>query len=387
MIYRRFGRSELEIPIFSCGGMRYQQSWNASDPVTSSNQRNLEATIDRAIELGIRHIETARGYGTSEAQLGRALSRYPRDELIVQSKVAPCEDPGEFERHLEETFERLRVDRLDLFAFHGLNHAGFVDWTLREGGCLEVAERFRATGRIGHIGFSTHGPCELIVDAIESDRFDYVNLHWYYIFQDNGPALDAAKARDMGVFIISPSDKGGRLYDPPDKLVRLCAPFSPMVFNDLFCLRDPRVHTISLGAAKPSDFDEHLEVPPALERERSSHDAAVDRLVAEYASALGADFAAGWRAGLPAWDEAPGGVNVRAIVWLRNLAAAFDLHEYGRMRYALLGKDDHWFAGNRADAASVDALRESLSGSPFRERIIEALLDAHEWFQPDEDEA
>jgi uncharacterized protein len=24
MLYRRFGRTELEMPVFSCGGMRYQ---------------------------------------------------------------------------------------------------------------------------------------------------------------------------------------------------------------------------------------------------------------------------------------------------------------------------------------------------------------------------
>ena len=53
------------------------------------NQANLEATIHRALELGINHIETARGYGTSEMQLGRVLPKLPRDKIIVQTKVAP----------------------------------------------------------------------------------------------------------------------------------------------------------------------------------------------------------------------------------------------------------------------------------------------------------
>ena len=70
----------------------------------------------------------------------------------------------------------------------------------------------------------------------------------------------------MGVFIISPSDKGGHLYNPPQKLVELCQPLSPMVFNDLFCLSHPEVHTLSLGAANPSDFDEHLKVLPLLDK-------------------------------------------------------------------------------------------------------------------------
>ena len=37
----------------------------------------------------------------------------------------------------------------------------------------------------------------------------------------------------MGVFIISPTDKGGRLYAPSAKLRTPDAPLSPMVFNDL----------------------------------------------------------------------------------------------------------------------------------------------------------
>ena len=37
---------------------------------------NLEATIRRAVDLGINHIETARGYGSSEMQLGRILQRF-----------------------------------------------------------------------------------------------------------------------------------------------------------------------------------------------------------------------------------------------------------------------------------------------------------------------
>jgi len=66
MQYRRFGRTEYRMPVFSCGGMRYQQSWKTGDPVSDENQANLEACIRRSVELGINHMETARGYGTSE---------------------------------------------------------------------------------------------------------------------------------------------------------------------------------------------------------------------------------------------------------------------------------------------------------------------------------
>src|SRR6476646_2927266 len=104
MQYRRFGRTDLQMPVFSCGGMRYQQSWNdiAAEEVEEAGQRNLEATILRSLELGINHIETARGYGSSEMQLGSILPRLPREKMIIQTKVTPRDNAKEF----LDTFEQ-----------------------------------------------------------------------------------------------------------------------------------------------------------------------------------------------------------------------------------------------------------------------------------------
>src|SRR6478609_7972865 len=100
MKYRRFGRTELQMPVISCGGMRYQFKWQDVDPkeIPSDGQANLEATIHRALELGINHIETARGYGTSEMQLGWVLPKLPRKKMIVQTKVAPKATAKEFRK-------------------------------------------------------------------------------------------------------------------------------------------------------------------------------------------------------------------------------------------------------------------------------------------------
>src|SRR5687767_15912676 len=98
MKYRWFGRTGLAMPVFSCGGMRYQFKWQdvPLQDIPTENQANLEATIRRAVELGINHIETARGYGSSEMQLGRVLPTFPRDKIIVQTKVAPMSTAQEF---------------------------------------------------------------------------------------------------------------------------------------------------------------------------------------------------------------------------------------------------------------------------------------------------
>jgi len=376
------------MPVFSCGGMRYQQSWKdlAAHEIQPTEQENVAATLRRAIAVGINHIETARFYGSSELQVGWVLPELPRDRLILQTKVAPQEDVGAFRQQLERSLTLLGVDRLDLLGIHGINQREHLDWTLRSGGCMEVVREFQAAGHIGHVGFSTHGPLEVILAAIASDQFDYVNLHWYYIQQTNWPAIAAAQAHDMGVFIISPSNKGGNLYEPPPKLVDLCAPLSPMVFNNLFCLSHSEVHTLSIGAARPEDFDEHLKtlevldradelLPPILERLENAAIAAFDQ---EFGPGEGRQWLRSWHRGLPDPADHPEHVSIKTMVWLWNLVKAFDMVGYGAARYNLLNNGGHWFPGTRADQLDPAAIAPLVSDSPHRDRLLPILQETHD---------
>jgi predicted aldo/keto reductase-like oxidoreductase len=377
---RRFGRTELPMPLLSLGGMRFQQSWTdlPAEQITAASQANLRATLERAVAAGLHHIETARHYGSSERQLGWLLAEVPDPQRILQTKVPPCEDADAFEAELATSFERLAVERIELLAIHGLNLPEHLEHTLRPGGCLEVARRWQADGRIGHVGFSTHAPLPLIRAAIASDAFDYVNLHWYYIRQDNRAAIELAAEHDMGVFVISPTDKGGHLHSPPQRLRALCEPLHPIVFNDLFCLSarhhdGPVVHTISVGAARPGDLDRHLEAVALLEQADNLLPPILARLEAARRQALGEAWLGSWAEGLPAWQDTPGEINLPVLLWLHNLLAAWDLESFARARYGLLGSGGHWFPGANADVfdngVSEAELRAVLGGSRWAERI------------------
>ncbi|MTJ54472.1 aldo/keto reductase [Anabaena sp. UHCC 0253] len=378
MLYRRFGRTELQMPVFSCGGMRYQYKWQDVEPeeIPTDNQENLEAVIRRSLELGINHIETARGYGTSEMQLGKILPQFPRENLIVQTKVSPHADSQEFRKTFEKSLAYLQLDYVDLLGLHGINNAETLDHSIRKDCCLEVAKQLQMEGKVRSIGFSTHAPTEIILQTVNTNQFDYVNLHWYYINQWNWPAIEAANKLDMGVFIISPANKGGLLYQPSAKLVDLCAPLSPMVFNDLFCLSHSQVHTLSIGAAKSTDFDEHLKTLELLENAAEILPPIISRLESAAIKNLGEDWVKTWETNLPTWEETPGGVNIRVILWLLNLALAYDMIEYGKMRYNLLGNGSSWFPGNKADKLDELDLQECLSRSPQAEKIPQMLAKA-----------
>lgn len=381
MLYRRFGRTELQMPVFSCGGMRYQYKWQdvALSDVPDDQQANLEATIRRSLELGINHIETARGYGTSEMQLGQILPSIPRESFILQTKVVPTAEPNEFREKLEKSLRYLQVDHVDLLGIHGINTDEILEWSVRPGGCLDVVREFQRQGRIRSIGFSTHGPTDVIVRACETGQFDYVNLHWYYINQRNWDAIAAATLQDMGVFIISPSDKGGMLYQPPQRLVDLCSPLSPMVFNNLFCLSHSQVHTLSIGAARPQDFDEHLKTLEYLDRADEVLPPILHRLEQAAIERLGEDWYKTWHVGLPTINETPGRLNLYTVLWLHNLAIAYDLVEYARMRYSLLGNASHWFPGAKVNEVDLQAIQPLLTHSPHGgDTILDQLQAAHE---------
>jgi predicted aldo/keto reductase-like oxidoreductase len=193
----------------------------------------------------------------------------------------------------------------------------------------------------------------------------------------NWPAVLEARKQDMGVFIISPNDKGGKLYEPPPKLVKLCEPLSPMAFNDLYCLARPEVHTLSCGAARPGDFDEHIAALKWYDDAARAIEPIERRLRAEMDRVLGADWCARWFEGLPNYVDVPGQVNVSEIARLWTYAKSLDLVNWGKMRYNLLGQAEHWFPGENVLKAQGQDLAACLHASPFAEKIPAMLEEAH----------
>lgn len=374
------------MPVITCGGMRFQQSWSDLPPeeIKGGVQANLEASIRFSLEVGANHIETARGYGTSEMQLGKVLPNFDRDSLIMQTKVAPEEDPTVFLENFEKSMAYLNLDYVDLFSIHGINNEETLDWTLREGGCFEAAQKLREQGRVRHIGYSTHASNELICRANDTGLFDYCNVHWYFVNELNWEAVQIAKKHDMGVFIISPNDKGGKLYAPPPKLTELCGDLHPMQWNALFCLSRPEVHTLSMGVGCPQDFDTHLETLDYYDVAQEKMAPVEAKLRAEVVNAFGVDWAEGWWKDIPEWEGLPNGVNVKEILRLFTYAKSLDLVEWGKMRYNLLGNAGHWFPGHKVSDYDKGELLEKLARSPFAEQIPDMLEEAHALFNDEE---
>ena len=382
MITKRFGQTEIQMPVLTCGSMRFQYKWQDVQPqeVPTSVQKNLEATLSKALELGINHFETARGYGSSEMQMGWFLSQLPREKLILQTKVAPTKNPSDFLRNFDQSLAYLGVETVDLLALHGLNDDEQISYALQKGGALEQALQLKDEGRIKHLGFSTHAPVPQVLPLIDLKIFEYINLHWYYIYPNHEILIQKAYQQDMGVLIISPNDKGGRLQFPSPQMSSLTTPLSPMVFNDLFTLNRSEVHTLSIGAAKPSDFDEHVTAVSKLHQAQSLLEPILKRLKQAQLDALGPQWVGPWWEGIAPYYDQPGQVNVLEIVRFWVYYQSLGLEDFAKSRYNMLGKSGHWFPGAKAGEIDIEALQASLGKHKLKNEILDILEQAHQQF-------
>lgn len=365
--------------------MRSMHNWNDAplSQIPSDSTLTLEKLVHTALSLGINHMETAHAYGSSERQMGGVLQNIDRSKFLLQTKVATHQDPQIFIRKFHESLGRLQQESVDLLAIHGINDYKSLWHSCRKGGCLEVARKLQTEGKVQHIGFSGHGPVDVILEAInheENGGFDFVNLHWYYIYDINRPAIEHAIERDLGVYIISPTDKGGMLYNPPTIMKDLCSPLSPILFNDTYCLSQAGVTSISVGAAKLSDFDEHLKVLDTLvapERDELLK-AITTKLENQMELATGHRRPEGSWHDLPAWGQCPGTINLQLINWFGNLVKGWHLEEYAKSRYNMLSSGSEWVQGNNGAAIDLVDFKEIQKKHPaITDELLSELHNIH----------
>jgi len=432
----RFGKTELEMPILTLGCMRFQQSWNRGgrtvkqmEDVDEDCQQNLVEIIRYAVSRGVNHIETAMGYGSSELQMGEALQtlfqegEFRREDLILQTKggISESTTPEGFRSSILQQIQRLKVDYVDLFSLHGMNTLDQIDW-LYDKHLMGVLKQLKKEGKVRNIGFSTHAPAEVTSILISKGDFDYLNLHHHFCGDytasgdgDNGGNIDnvrLAHEKDMGIFIISPYDKGGRLYAPSNKLRALTLPeFEPIEFGSLWLWHHDRIdtqgskpHTIVCGAARPSDLDQSIYAAlNAFDSQTASDvDVVADRLKNAMVQELGQDWVDTWHHGVPNHSNSQYGTQMGNIVWLSNVIRAYGLLDFAKERYAPMEnslkvwdyqKTYHeniksmspmwpWVPGCAYDAEKVDDYMDDLKKvlpTGNKKKVLEALEMVHKY--------
>ncbi len=276
------GRTGLEVSVagLGCGGhSRLGQR-------TGSTEDESVRLVQRAVDLGVNYIDTARAYGTEEI-VGRAIAGR-RDEVVLSTKAHPADGegplgPAALRESVELSLRRLGTDRIDVFHLHGVNSATYAHCRdelvpelvrLREAGSLRFIAMSEAFGADpGHAMFEL---------AAADDCWDVVMVGFNLLNQSaRARVLPWTTEHDVGVEVMFAVR---RALSSPDELRRVVAelatdgylaageldpddPLSFLVHDDCssvveaayrFVRHEPGCHVILSGTGNPAHLEENV---------------------------------------------------------------------------------------------------------------------------------
>jgi len=155
---RKLGSKGLEVSAEGLGCMGMSEFYGAAD------EAEAEATIQRALELGVSLLDTADMYGpfTNEELVGRVIAGR-RDEVVLATKFGNVRGPNgerlgvrgdpEYVREAcEASLRRLGIDAIDLYYQHRVDPKVPIEETV--GAMAELVEQ----GKVRHLGLSEAAP-------------------------------------------------------------------------------------------------------------------------------------------------------------------------------------------------------------------------------------
>jgi predicted aldo/keto reductase-like oxidoreductase len=268
MVYRKMGKTGVEVSALGYGCMRYPRKGGRVD--AERTERQLRTALDR----GVNYFDTAWAYlgGQSESILGRVIQEARASaasgarELFVADKLPPyiVFARKDMDRTLETMLKRLGTGRIDFLLAHALNDYG--SWTrLRDLGYREFIEDSRAAGKIRFAGFSWHGNKEEFKKVVDDYPWDFCQIQYNYMdeqYQAGREGLDHAAAAGLGVAVMEPL-RGGSLAGRIPAQVREAMARSPSSRSAAAWAFDwiwdhPGVSTVLSGLNEEAHVEENL---------------------------------------------------------------------------------------------------------------------------------
>jgi len=199
---RNLGNTGLRVSAIGFG------CWEMGNPdYGSSDEGEMIAAVNRAIDLGVTLFDTAPnyGFGGSEKVLGRALGARRKDIILV-SKVGIPWDPvtlttkmdgrySTIKRINEESLQRLGTDHLDLVLMHWPDPETPIEETMR------ALEELRTEGKALHVGVSNFSPYELRVAREHAPIC--ANQVGYNLFDRRWERAMFSAAQELGIGVMA----------------------------------------------------------------------------------------------------------------------------------------------------------------------------------------
>ena len=191
-------------------------------PEGAIDEPRAAAMLDRAYQAGVNYFDTAYFYHNhqSEAFLGRALKRYPRESFYLATKLpmAVIDSLEKAKEIFEGQFVSLQTEYFDFYLLHAMNGARY-DQTV-ELGILDYLLEQQKAGRIRHLGFSFHDNYEAFERILTSRDWDFCQIQFNYMDVNVQAGMKGYElATRMGVpLIVMEPVKGGSLATLSDEV-------------------------------------------------------------------------------------------------------------------------------------------------------------------------
>jgi uncharacterized protein len=251
MIYRTFGRTQIETSAIGFGGMRFKQ-----DEDIETCAELVKAAYDR----GINFFDTAPAYERSEEIFGIAIKEMKKDRskkpFYVSTKTRNT-DAGQIERQLETSLLRMNLDYIDFY--HVWCVMSLDEYEQRKmKGVLKTFERLKERGLIRHISISTHAKGAEIEKILADYPFESVLLGYSAMnFAYRQQGLDAAARQNCAVVVMNPL--GGGLIPKNSSLFSFLKTRQDETAAEAalrFLLNDRRITVVLVGFSSAEQIDE-----------------------------------------------------------------------------------------------------------------------------------
>lgn len=196
----RLGKTGLSVSQIGFGGI----------PIQRLSDEEAVAVVRRCLELGIDFLDTANAYTTSEERSGKAISGR-REGLVIATKSLSRKAEG-VEKHLKLSLERLGVECIDLYQFHGVSDDNTLEMVLAPDGPMAVVEKAREAGLVKHIGITSH-QIDVARKAVMTGRFETIMFPFNFVTSEAADELlPLCRRYDVGFIAMKPL-AGGMIPD------------------------------------------------------------------------------------------------------------------------------------------------------------------------------
>ena len=261
-----------DIPKLGFGLMRLPK---LEDQQTTDIEQ-VKQMVDAFMAAGGRYFDTARAYGSSEADIRQALvERYPRESYLLATKNAAWLGAGNAEEAramFDTSLEQTGAGYFDFYLIH--NTGGTRTKVFDDYGMWDFVKQLKADGKVKHIGFSHHDTAEVLQEILEAHpEMEFVQLQVNWADWEN-PNTQSRKCVEMArkygkpVIVMEPV-RGGTLANPPEAVAKILHDANPnRTYADWalrFAMNIEGVMVVLSGMSTLQQMEENLETLRTLE--------------------------------------------------------------------------------------------------------------------------